>query len=236
MAGKAARKINPTQRGHGSGEDDSVLRGRSVAAAIRQEILDGQLKPGERIRQETLAIRLGSSRIPVREALRQLESEGLVVLVPNSGAWIARLDRAKCIEIYKIRERIEPLALGESVARLESADLAELARLVEEIEKDTTVDGFLVRDREFHLLSYKGAPLPTLRRMIFQFWNTTQHYRRAYITLIGGPNRWIIHAEHRLILEAIRRRDAEEAEVLLRAHIRRTRQELERNEEIFGPG
>lgn len=216
-------------------EEKNELRGRSLAATIRQEILDGKLKPGERIRQEDLAARLSSSRIPVREALRQLENEGLVVLVPNSGAWIARLDLRECIEIYKIRERLEPLALGESVARLSGVDLKELDALAQQIEQDATVDGFLDLDRKFHLLSYGSAQLPTLQRMISQFWNTTQHYRRAYVTLIGGANRWIINAEHRLILEAIRRQDAEEAEVLLRGHIRRTRQELERHQKIFDP-
>lgn len=227
------KKTNKSVFSDDYGEEKSELRGRSVATAIRQEILDGRLKPGERIRQEDLAARLSSSRIPVREALRQLESEGLVVLVPNSGAWIARLDLTECIEIYKIRERLEPLALGESVARLTSADLKELAGLAAEIEQDSTVDGFLALDRKFHLLSYSNAKLPVLQRMITQFWNTTQHYRRAYVTLIGGANRWIINAEHRLILEAIRRGAADEAEVLLRAHIRRTRQELERHQTIF---
>ena len=227
------KTTNKSTRSDEYSEEKSELRGRFVAAAIRQEILDGKLKPGERIRQEELAARLSSSRIPVREALRQLESEGLVVLVPNSGAWIARLDLRECIEIYKIRERLEPLALGESVAGLTHTDLKELAALAEEIERDSTVDGFLALDRKFHLLSYGGAQLPMLQRMISQFWNTTQHYRRAYVTLIGGANRWIINAEHRLILEAIKRRDAEESEMLLRAHIRRTRQELERHQKIF---
>lgn len=213
--------------------EKAPLRGQWVAAAIRKEILDGRLTPGGRVRQEELAARLGSSRIPVREALRQLESEGLVVLVPNSGAWIAKLDRAECIEIYKIRERVEPLALAESVHNLTAADIADLARLVDQIERSRNVDEFLKLDRDFHLLSYRGANLPTLRAMILRFWNTTQHYRRAYSTLLGQNNQWIIHAEHRLMLEAIRRRDAEEAERSLHSHIRRTRLELGRHDDIF---
>jgi DNA-binding GntR family transcriptional regulator len=213
---------------------ETGLRGQRVAAAIRAEILDGRLTPGSRVRQEELAARLGSSRIPVREALRQLESEGLVVLVANSGAWIAKLDLVECVEIYKVRERLEPLALAESVPHLSEQTLAQLEGLVDAIERSRTVDEFLRLDREMHLLSYEGAALPMLRGMILRFWNTTQHYRRAYHELLGQKNQWIIHAEHRLMLEAIRRRDTEESERVLHSHIRRTRLQLSRHTELFG--
>ncbi len=209
------------------------LRGQTVAAKIRREILDGQLAPGARIRQEELAARLGSSRIPVREALRVLESEGLVMLVPNSGAWIARLDLKECVEIYKIRERIEPLALRESMENLTEADIAELRRLVQAVEDTTDVDEFLRLDRQLHLVSYRGSSLQALNAMIVRFWNTTQHYRRAYHKVIGRTNHWIIHAEHRLMLEAISTRDFDEAERALHGHIRRTRMQLARHIELF---
>jgi DNA-binding GntR family transcriptional regulator len=215
------------------GSQETKLRGQRVAASIRAEILDGRLAPGSRVRQEELASRLGSSRIPIREALRQLESEGLVVLVANSGAWIAKLDLTECVEIYKVRERLEPLALAESVVRLSSQHMGELERLVDAIEGSGNVDDFLRLDRDFHLLSYRGASLPMLRSMILRFWNTTQHYRRAYHMVLGQSNQWIIHAEHRLMLEAIRRRDVEESERTLHSHIRRTRLELSRHTELF---
>lgn len=89
--------------------------GLRVTGEIRQKILSGEFAPGLRIRQEELAAQFGTSRVPVREALKQLESEGLVVIVPNSGVWIARVDINECVEMWKIRERIEPLALGESL-------------------------------------------------------------------------------------------------------------------------
>ncbi len=232
-----------TKRRTSRGDDDLLedpaagaevkLRGQAVAEKIRREIVDGQLQPGTRIRQEELAARLGSSRIPVREALRLLEAEGLVMLVPNSGAWVAKLDLKECVEIYKIRERIEPLALRESMENLTEADIVELRRLVEAVEATKDVDEFLRLDRQLHLFSYRGSSLQALNSMIVRFWNTTQHYRRAYHKVIGRTNHWIIHAEHRLMLEAIVTRDFEEAERALHGHIRRTRLQLARHIELF---
>lgn len=81
--------------------------GVEVTEAIRNAIVTGELLPGSRIRQEALASQYGSSRIPIREALKRLESEGLVVVVPNSGAWVAKIDVAEVEETYKIRQRLE---------------------------------------------------------------------------------------------------------------------------------
>jgi DNA-binding GntR family transcriptional regulator len=222
-----------------SGDGDSdldgpvKLQGQRAAELLRAEVLDGKLLPGSRVRQEELAARLGLSRIPIREALRQLEAEGLVVVVPNSGAWIAQVNLRECMEIYKIRERLEPMALAESLEHMSDRDIQELEELVVAVEKSTSVEEFLRLDREFHLTSYKRSPLPMLQTMIAGFWNKTQHYRRAYTMTIGGANRWIINAEHRLMLEAIRNRDAEDVERLLQSHIRRTRVQLGRNSELF---
>ncbi|MDJ0386943.1 GntR family transcriptional regulator [Roseomonas sp. E05] len=211
---------------------EALSSGR-VAEALRQAILTGSLAPGSRIRQEEVAARFATSRIPVREALRQLESEGLVTLVPHSGAWVARLDRAECVEIYRIRERLEPMALGESVGALTPEDIAELSGLVVAIENAPDVDDFLRLDRDFHLRSYRRADMPRLMAMIERFWNTMQQYRRAYTVLIGTEGRWAVHHEHRLLMEAIQRRDRHGAEELLRLHIRRTRRELATRTDIF---
>lgn len=206
--------------------DDRLLSER-ISDEIRTAVISGAMEPGSRVRQEELAERFGASRIPVREALRRLESEGLVTLVPNSGAWIAKVDVAECIEIYKIRERLETLAITESVPRFSDADVQELARLAAEVEQVKEVEGFLQLDREFHLLSYSHAEMPRLLEMIERFWNTTQQYRRAYFKLIRPAGHWVIHAEHRLMIEAFKRRDGEEAGRILQGHIRRTRLSLE---------
>jgi len=214
---------------------DLTLASQRVTENIRDLILSGKLAPGSRIRQEELAARFGTSRIPVREALRRLESEGLVLLVPNASAWVAKLDLSECIEVYKIRERVEPLALSESVARMSDAEIEKLMALAEAMEAAEGTEEFLRLDREFHLASYRAAGMQQLFAMVERFWNTTQHYRRAFTNLLGNEGSWIIHSEHRLMVDALRRRDAEGAAHVLHEHIRRTRFELERNRHIFAP-
>ncbi|HEY0932260.1 MAG TPA: GntR family transcriptional regulator, partial [Trebonia sp.] len=205
-------------------------------------ILDGSYRPGERIRQEDVAARSGASRIPVREALRLLQAEGLVTLVANSGAWVARLTLAECAELYQIRERLEPLLLRASVPGLDEAVLGRLAELAGVMEqavpprpqrrRDTAA--FLQADREFHLASYAAAAPGETSQIIGRMWNATQHYRRAFTELAArGEGLAATHLEHRLLLDCLRRADPDDAERVLVMHIRRTRLELGRHPEIF---
>jgi len=204
-----------------------------VTANIRELILDGRLEPGVRIGQESLAERFGTSRIPVRDALRQLESEGLVILVPNSSARVAKLDVGELLEIYKIRERIEPLALAEAIPNMTGDDIEALERANHEIEHTVDSDVFLKLDRKFHISSYRAATMPLLKDLVERFWNTTQHYRRAYTKMVWQQGNWVINHEHRLLVEAIKRRDPTDAGQILMMHIRRTRRELARHTELF---
>ena len=208
-------------------------RAAAVSRRIRDAILDGDLKPGERIRQEAIARRLGTSRIPVREALRQLETEGLVTLVPHSGATVAVLDYERFSELYMLREVVEPMAIAESASRLTDEQLTHLAQLVAVIE-DAGDDPmrWLEADRRFHLESYAAAPLPRVLALIEGFWNQTQQYRRAYLYRVRTSME-IVNYEHRLILEALERRDPEDAANLQRLHIRRTRTTLAPHAELF---
>jgi DNA-binding GntR family transcriptional regulator len=212
---------------------DQALLYERVSEGIRRLILSGEFKPGSRIGQEDLAARFGTSRIPVREALRRLESDGLVMLVPNSGARVAKLDLRECVEVYKMRERIEPLAIAESVARITDDQIAKLERLVERIKLCESAEEFLKLDRQFHLACYQAAGMHRLLATVERFWNTTQHYRRAFVGLFGPKDDWVTHYEHALLVAAMKRRDATEAERILGGHIRRTRLELERHRELF---
>jgi DNA-binding GntR family transcriptional regulator len=200
-----------------------------VAEHLRQEIIKGLIEPGTRIMQEELAARFGSSRLPVREALRMLESEGLVSLKANSGAWVAKLDLEECAHIYKIREVVEPLALAASIPHLSNVQITQMQDILDEIELQVSVDRFLLLDREFHRLTYSGCEIPTLLAMVERFWNTTQHYRRAYAEAIGKERFWVINAEHRLLSDAIERQDVEGASTMIQYHIRHTRMELSKS-------
>jgi DNA-binding GntR family transcriptional regulator len=211
---------------------DNVASHR-IAGSLRREILGGVLAPGTRLRQEDLAERFGSSRIPAREAIRMLHADGLVTLVANSGAWVSRLSLEECVEAYSIRERLEPLLLRRSMEHLDDERIERLVELADLMEANADVDVFMASDREFHLLSYSGAAAGSLWEIIHRLWNTTQHYRREYATLVGVSGIGVTHLEHHLLVDCIRRRDPDDAERVLVTHIRRTRLELERHPEIF---
>ena len=212
--------------------DGSVSSAR-VAAYLRETILGGRLRPGDRIRQEEMAGRLGASRLPVREALRMLEAEGLTELEPHKGARVPRLTQHEVEVIYQMRERLEPLALAESLPRLDAGDHDRLGQLQQRIEENDDLEKFLGLDREFHMLTYRGCQVEPLNSVVARLWNSTQPYRRSYVTLGGQDRMWLVNAEHRLILDAVLRRDATDGERYLAGHIRRTRTELSRHPEVF---
>ena len=207
--------------------------GARIAQHLREAILTGQYAPGARIRQEDLAGAHGASRVPAREALRLLEGEGLIEVVPNSGAWVARLSLAECQELYRIRERIEPLLLRLNVPVLEPGVIDHLGELATAMEAAETTEDFLRLDREFHLSGYGAVETTALADLVLRFWNQTQHYRRAFTQVFRGEGDHSVHHEHHLLVSALQRRDEGEAERVLAAHIRRTRIELARHPEIF---
>lgn len=219
--------------GSSTSGSSAAVASQRVADHLRAAILSGELRPGARIMQEQVAAQLGASRLPVREALRILAAEGLTVVKSNSGAWVSRMDMAECEGVYKIRERLEPLALGESIPHLSAEQVAELETIARQIELTTDVDRFLALDGRLHLLTYAGCRVAQITAMVDRFWNTTQHYRRAFARLAGDSGWELIHAEHRLIIDAIKRADTVDAERFLTGHIRRTRLELARHPELF---
>jgi DNA-binding GntR family transcriptional regulator len=215
----------------GGGPGDAASQ--RVAGYLREAILTGEIAPGEWIRQEDIAERFGASRLPVREALRMLEAEGLIDHQAHKGARVPKLDRHELEVIYQMRERLEPLALAESLPHLTRDDIRRLELIQERIEANTDIGEFLALDREFHLLTYTGCRVDQLAAMVVRLWNSTQHYRREFMYLSGPGRRWVVNAEHRLLLDAIERRDAADGERYLGGHIRRTRIELSRHPEVF---
>jgi DNA-binding GntR family transcriptional regulator len=204
-----------------------------IAAHLRDAILSGEIPPGSRIRQEEIAERLGTSRLPVREALRMLETEGLTQLEANKSARVPALDRDELDIVYEMRERIETLALRLSLPHLTAQQESELYRIQDEIEANDDVGTFLDLDRRFHLGTYAGCPSGELLTTVTRLWNSTQHFRRAFMLIGGAERRWFVNAEHRLLLDAITRRDSVDCERYLAGHIRRTRIQLAQHPEIF---
>ena len=213
--------------------DGAAVASQRIADELRERILSGRLAPGARVKQDELAEELSTSRLPVREALRILESGGLVTLRANQGAWVTSMDLRGCQLSYQMRERLEPLLLAQSAPHLTEDELDELSRIQDAIEATTDVEEFLVLDRQLHWQTYLHHDADELAAIIARLWDTTQHYRRAFTRLAGTRRAWIIGAEHRLLIQALRDRDLGSAERVLELHIRRTRVELERHPEVF---
>ena len=215
---------------------DLVAHGNSsarIAELLRSAILQGDYRPGERLRQEDVAQRFGASRVPVREAFRTLEADGLVTLVANTGAWVSRLSLTECDEVYQTRERVEPLLLRYALPHIDEAHADRLEALAEQMQGTTSVEEFLRLDREFHLGSYAGARTTVLGDLVERLWNTTQHYRRAFTLLLDEHSTRVVHDEHHMLVGAIREGDADDAERILAGHIRRTRLGLARHPDVF---
>ncbi len=189
--------------------------------------------PGTRIKQDELADELDASRIPVREALRILDSRGLVTVRANTGAWVSEMSLHDLGLSYQIRERIEPLLLAESLPHLSDHDVDRMREIQAAIESNEDIERFLVLDREFHWASYCGARASQLTLMVERLWDTTQHYRRAFSRMTGAERAWVVNSEHRLLIEAAAAKNLENASTVLSMHIRRTRVELARHPELL---
>jgi DNA-binding GntR family transcriptional regulator len=205
-----------------------------VARRLREAIHEGRLKPGQRVGQEAIAEDFGVGRMPVREALRRLEAEGLVVIRAHSGARVATLDFGECEEIYKMRERLEPLALAESIERITPEQIKTAEGLAAELTKiRNDPAAFIDCDRRLHIACYAGVATPRLLRTIEGFWNTTQQYRRVLLTLFTPEDYAAQDAEHFLIVDSLKTRNVRFGEDIIRAHIERSRLRLAANRELF---
>jgi GntR family transcriptional regulator, rspAB operon transcriptional repressor len=198
----------------------------SISLDLREQILTGKLAPGKRISQLSIAEHYGVSRLPVREALRALSSEGLVVMEPARGARVAPLDGTDVREVYLMRERLEPMAFALAIPRVTETDIDQAADLLKTMEGLGPGENEWLRlDRQFHTMWYEHTKMPRLIRTIDQLWDVAQRYRAVYSMTPGAGS--ISDLEHWLMLEAIRRRSPLDAEALLEVHLRHVRSILE---------
>ncbi|WCT74437.1 GntR family transcriptional regulator [Sphingomonas naphthae] len=203
--------------------DHSPVVSQRVADLLAERILSGELKPGERIKQDVLTEELNISRIPVRDALRILESRGLVSLRANAGARVTSMTTHDMEVSYKIRERLEPMLLEESVPHLTDGDIEEMRDILDRLDAVTDVEAYLPLDRQFHFAAYRRHNAPQLAQIVERLWDTTQPYRRAYTKLSLKNGARIMQTEHKLLFGAFERREVETAQATLVMHIRRTR-------------
>jgi len=189
-----------------------------IAGALRDEIKRGALVPDQPVRQEEVAARFGVSRIPVREALGRLEAEGLVVVRPNRGAFVAALEAEELREVYELRALVEGDLLARAVPHLTAVHLAraEALHAALGVAEDPDVQGDL--NREFHQVLLGAADRPRQRGLAEQLRGVVERYEALQRALLRETAAF--QEDHRRILDACRRDDPAGARDALEEHLR----------------
>jgi len=208
----------------------------AVVDRIRDMIVSGELKPGDRLRQDELADTLGVSTMPIREALRQLQAEGLVAFQPRRGALVASLSVSEYEEIYRIREELEILACRWAAEDFDRIPIENLRRLLAEIEQAEAhpqdLQPRMQLVREFFFTVFEASQKEHLLRLLSSLWDLSQQYRRYFSSIPEiVPQRL---GNYRRVLQACEMRDPEElVEAVRTIHDfgRSTRVELVRAQE-----
>lgn len=192
---------------------------RAVLEELRRWIHSGQLQPGQQILQEDVATSLGTSVIPVREALKTLQSEGMLVHYPNRGFFVTKLDRDELVELCVIRSALESLAAEKALVLIDGDVIVHMSGLIaamEEADTNEQIEELIRLDRAFHFTLFSASHSPQLLRLIEITWDQSDAYRSAFF--VDPEHREATHHDHRQILEAIRSRDINLVKTLLDAH------------------
>jgi DNA-binding GntR family transcriptional regulator len=193
----------------------------AVADKLRDQIIRGEIPEGAQLRQDAIATQYHVSRIPVREALRQLDAEGLISIVPNRGAIVPALSPDDIRELFSIRALLEPEVLKLSIPHLKAEDLSQaeavLAKYVSELKREDHVSAWGRLNWQFHSILYSRANQPRFMAIIRNVNNSGERYTRLQLYLTHGMKR--ANEEHHQILDFCRQRDVTAACKLLRQHI-----------------
>jgi len=190
-----------------------------VEATLKQAILSGALLPGTPLRQEELAARFEMSRMPIREALRQLEAQGLVDFEPHRGAIVVEITLADADDNFAIRSALEPQALRLSLPHLGPDDFALADDLIAEIDSESDPARMGELNRRFHMTLYAAAGLPRLLALTEQHLVAADRYLRFHLATDGDMGQ----AEHRALATACRAGNETEAVAVLNRHLARAR-------------
>lgn len=188
-----------------------------VAEALRERILRGALKGGERLRQDAFAGRFGVSQTIMREAFGQLVAEGFLKAEPRRGVAVARLSADEAAEITGLRALLEPQALAWAIPRLSKADLEGAGRILTELDKARSTDRILALNARFHEMLYAPAGRERTLSLIATLRLTFERYLR--FTWEETPHRARSQDEHAALLAACAAGKADKACALLRQHI-----------------
>lgn len=202
--------------------DKYSLRGR-VFHKLREDILDGRYRQHDELRENAIATELGVSRTPVREALRQLELEGLVSIIPNKGAYVNGITAEDVKDIYLIRARLEGLCASMAAERISEEQLEQMEEIIclaDFHEKKGHLYQLYSLDNRFHEILYEASGSKMLEHLLKDFHHYVQRVRKT--TLSSGERAAKSTKEHSAILEAIREKDPGRADELATLHIMNT--------------
>ncbi|MEA4846672.1 MAG: GntR family transcriptional regulator [Clostridiaceae bacterium] len=198
-----------------------------VFDSIRGAIISGALKPGERLMEVQLAEKMGVSRTPIREAIRKLELEGLVIMIPRKGAYVADLSIKNITDVLEIRAALEGLASGLAAIRITEEKIKELeliARRFHQAMEANDVDGIIQTDIEFHEKILEASKNEKLLQLNNSLMEQVHRFRVMYL---NKTNRSVnLIKEHYKIVEAISKRNREMAEKITRIHIQNAEKDM----------
>ena len=191
-----------------------------VTATLESEILTGKLASGTALTEQSLSVRLGVSRTPIRAALHTLAEEGLINLIPNRGAVVVGVTREDLIDIYKIRMRLEGLASALAAERISPEEIGTLRESVElaefYISKNDT-EHLKELDTQFHAIIYRASGNRMLNKTLSELHRNITSYRKMSLAVPGRLEKSV--GEHREILAAIEAKDTERADKLTSEHV-----------------
>ena len=198
-----------------------------VFNTLRQAILKGELKPGERLLEIALAERLGVSRTPVREAMRKLEQEGLVVMIPRRGAQVASITEKDLNDVLEVRIALENVAIEKACKLITEDELGRLWVAAKEFEK-TKAEGNLVRlaetDVAFHEIIYQASDNKRLNQVLNNLREQMYRYRVEYLK--EEQTRNLLVSEHEELVKAIREGDVQKAQDISFHHLENQRKAI----------
>ena len=197
--------------------------GGKVFQQLKNSILAGEFENGAELREIALAKKLGVSRTPVREALRQLELEGLVTIIPNKGAYVVGISQKDIRDIYEIRSRLEGLCARwacDNITKDQLDELEENIYLSDFHSSKGNSEQVVELDNKFHEILYDASGSKELRHILRDFHHYVQRVRK--VTLAVQERAVNSNEEHRKIVEALKQHDGARAEELADAHMRNT--------------
>lgn len=194
--------------------------GEVVFEYLRNAILAGELKPGERLMEVTIADQLGVSRTPVREAIRKLEKESFVIMIPRKGAYVADLTKKDILEVLEIRKELEGFAAYLAAERMSLSEKESLGRVVEKFNEsllNMDKKNMIESDNEFHSLIFEATKNQRLINIIYDLHDQFQRFRLIYFNEFNNYKE--IQASHTRIFDAIIKQDGSEARVEAENHV-----------------